>query len=161
LPQKMSTEELTARVELRALVDEYAWALDSSDPIAYAHTFTPDGELTQVNPGETEPAIRWKGTEELREAPLTEQRFHRVFHAVQNHRVSVEGDRGTGVTYVTVHHLERKGSGWASLIVLVQLHDEYQLTDAGWKFARRQIRQQWCEMVDADLSPFDSDLGED
>jgi hypothetical protein len=129
---RMTAEEAITRIELRTLVDRYAWALDSGDAKTYADTFTPDGELSQCDPGEQEPSFVLKGREELLTAPGTERLFVKHFHSVQNHNVQVHGDTATGVTYVTVHHLFQHEGAWKTLVVLVHLYDSYRLTDDGW-----------------------------
>lgn len=153
----ISPEEVAARVELRALVDEYAWALDREDPQAYAATFTPDGELTLLNPGDTEPSFRLAGTDQLLTALDTEERFRTVFHTVDNHRVTFPDgmDSAEGVAYFTVHHLyQEDGGDWKSYMILLHSHDRYVRTDAGWRFKRRELRLQWTTTVAAEVSPF-------
>jgi ketosteroid isomerase-like protein len=155
----MTADEVAARIELRALVDDYAWALDTEDADAYAATFTPDGELTLLNPDDTEPSFRLEGTAELRTALGTEDRFRAVFHTVDNLRLQVDGDAATGVAYFTVHHLYPEGDGWRSLTILLHAHDVYVRTDDGWRFKSRRLQLQWTTTVDASLVPFVESTG--
>lgn len=153
----MTIDEVTARTELRALVDRYSLALDVRDAAMYAATFTPDGEITQLDPGGSEPTFLLKGTEQLMTALNSERHYAGVFHAVHNHNVEFSGDgrAATGITYVTVHHLiESDGRASGSDVVLVMLHDDYVLTDDGWRFQRRRIEQQWTETVPAHRQGF-------
>ncbi|CAB4934021.1 unannotated protein [freshwater metagenome] len=155
----ITTEEAAARLALRALADEYAWRTDEYDYDGYAELFTPDAELSSVNPGETEPFFLAKGTEELRGVVHGNDQFARTFHAVENHRIhhlDLEAGTASGVIYCTAHHLiEREGEVPQTLIMLIRYHDEYALTSDGWKFTNRCLRMQWVEYFDeADVSPY-------
>ena len=152
--KQMTAEELSIRVALRALVDEYAWRTDRYDYDGYAELFTPDGEGSAVNPGESEPFFRASGTEEIRGVVHGNDQFARTFHAVENHRVVIEGDSVSGVAYCTAHHLiERNGSA-ETLVMLIRYNDVYALTREGWKFASRRMEMAWLEYFEADSRPY-------
>jgi hypothetical protein len=150
----MTLDEVTARVELRALVDEYAWRTDLYDYDGYAELFLPDAEITAVNPGETEPFFRAQGYEEIRLQVHGNDQFERTFHAVETHRCTVDGASATGVTYCTAHHLLRDTDPPQTLVMLIRYVDDYSLTDDGWKFASRRIELTWVEYLESDVSPY-------
>jgi hypothetical protein len=151
----MSDDEVKARVELRWLVDEYAWRTDQYDYEGYADLFTDDGQVSAVNPGETEPFFDVSGREALVGVVHGNDQFVRTFHAVENHRV-VFNDDGTasGVAYCTAHHLQSEEADATTLIMLIRYHDEYARTDAGWRFKSRCLRMAWIEHVRADVSAY-------
>jgi hypothetical protein len=161
MPHLMSEEEVRARVELRALVDEYAWRTDQYDYEGYADLFTPDGVVTAVNPGEAEPFLRMAGRADLVNVVHGNDQFVKTFHAVENHRCTVTGDTATGVTYCTAHHLLTEGSRAQTLVMLIRYHDEYARTDAGWRFTSRRLEFAWVEYLDSDSSAYPFRQGSD
>jgi hypothetical protein len=134
-----------ARVALRALVDEYAVASDTADLERFGSLFTPDAEFVLSTPGTTE-TVTLRGREQVKHGPSGNQMFERTFHAVHNHVVDVDGDRATGLTYCTARHLLRKSDDSLEVILApIQYHDEYGLTEDGWKFTRRELEWTWIE----------------
>jgi hypothetical protein len=149
----MTADEVATRVALRVLVDEYAWRTDHYDYDGYAELFTADAELTSVNSGETEPFFCARGTEEIRGVVHGNDQFAQTFHAVENHRVVIDGDSVTGVAYCTAHHLI-DGDPPQTLVMLIRYQDVYALTDTGWKFASRQLEFAWVEYLEGDITPY-------
>lgn len=156
---RMSSDEVTARVELRALVDEYAWVTDAYDYKGFADLFFPDGEFSAVNPGEQEPFFHVRGQDALREVVHGNDQFDRTFHAVQNHLCVVDGSTATGVTYCTAHHLMLDGEYPQTLVMLIRYNDAYGLTEDGWRFASRRLEFAWIEYLRADVSPYPFERG--
>jgi hypothetical protein len=155
----MTTDEATARVALRALVDEYAWRTDNYDYDGWVELFTPDAEFTSVNRGESDTFFRANGTEELRGVVHGNDQFAATFHAVDTHRVTVDGATATGVTYCTAHHLIDQAEDSRTLVMLIRYHDGYALTGEGWKFTSRRVEFAWVEYLEADVSPYPFRLG--
>lgn len=134
-----------ARVDLRALVDEYAMASDTGDLDRFGALFTENGQFIAATPGSDE-AVVLQGTEQVKYGPRGNQMFERTFHAVNNHVVEVTGDTASGTTYCTAHHLLRHGDDRLEVIVAPILYrDDYERTDAGWKFRRRELQWTWLE----------------
>ena len=152
--KRMDADEVATRVALRALVDEYAWRTDHYDYDGYAELFTADGEVTAVNPGESEPFFRASGTEELRSVVHGNDQFAKTFHAVENHRVVIDGDSITGVAYCTANHLIDKGADSQTLVMLIRYNDVYALEGDIWKFASRRLEFAWVQYLEADHSPY-------
>lgn len=140
----------TARVALRALVDEYALASDTGDVERFGSLFAPDGEFVTSTPGSSE-SVTLRGREQVKFGPSGNQMFEQTFHAVHNHVVDVDGDHAKGITYCTARHLLRKADNSLE-VILAPIHyvDEYALTDDGWKFARRELTWTWIERLPAE-----------
>ena len=139
-------EDITAaRVDLRALVDEYALASDTGDLDRFGALFTENGQFIAATPGSDEPMVL-QGTEQVKYAPSGNQMYERTFHAVNNHVVEVTGDTASGTTYCTAHHLLRHDDGSLEVIVAPILYrDDYERTDEGWKLRRRELQWTWLE----------------
>ena len=139
-----------ARIALRALVDEYALASDTADTERFASLFTPDADFVLSTPGSTE-SVTLHGRDQIKMGPSGNALFERTFHAVHNHVVHVDGSRATGVTYCTARHLLRKADGSLEVILAPILYrDEYEMTDGGWAFSRRELEWTWIERVPAE-----------
>jgi SnoaL-like domain len=140
----------SARIALRALVDEYALASDTADTERFGSLFTPDAEFITSLPGSTE-SVTLRGRDQLKYGPSGNQMFERTFHAVHNHIADIDGNRAKGLTYCTARHLLRKPDGTLEVIVApIQYRDEYELTDQGWKFSRRELEWTWIERIPAE-----------
>ncbi|GAB7069412.1 nuclear transport factor 2 family protein [Mycobacterium hodleri] len=143
MPQLDSVD--SARVALRALVDEYALASDTADLERFGSLFTLDAEFVLSTPGTAE-TVTLRGRDQVKYGPSGNQMFERTFHAVHNHVIAVDGDHATGLTYCTARHLLRKADDSLEVILApIQYHDDYRLTDEGWKFSRRELEWTWIE----------------
>lgn len=141
----MAEQHSTARIALRALVDEYALASDTADLERFGSLFTDDGEFVTSAPGSAEP-VTLRGREQVKFGPSGNQMFEQTFHAVHNHIVDVDGDRAKGIAYCTARHLLRNADGSLEVILApIRYIDDYALTADGWKFARRELEWTWLE----------------
>ncbi|MCU1482253.1 MAG: hypothetical protein JWQ19_3039 [Subtercola sp.] len=151
----MEHNEVRTRVQLRALVDEYAWLADQRDLHGWADLFTDDGSFTAFSPGAETPFASSTGRAELVEVLHGNDAFPHTFHFIANHHVTVTGEQTAhGITYAQAHHTLGEGERTQSLVWLIRYHDEYVYTPAGWKFAARELQLAWIEHVDSDVSAF-------
>jgi hypothetical protein len=150
----MSDQELRAHVELRALVEEYAWRVDRYDYEGVADLFTPDGEFSAVNAGETEPFLVLSGRQELEGLVHGNDQFARTFHTINNHRCSFEGEGASGSVYCTAHHLLSELEATQTLVMLLRYHDKYMKAEAGWRFASRRLEFAWVQYLPSDTTAY-------
>jgi ketosteroid isomerase-like protein len=144
--RSLEFEDLRARLELRALVEEYAAAGDAFDNDRYAACFTVDAEFVT-----TTPAMVVRGRDEIGRIPDINGVFEQTFHAVHNHHVEIHGDTATGITSCTARHLLRRDDGTFEVILTpIRYRDEYLRTEEGWKFTRREILFTWFERLTVD-----------
>ena len=54
-------QDIIDRLELRVLIDEYALAVDERSADRFAGVFPPEGVLAIIEPGDTEPAVAYRG----------------------------------------------------------------------------------------------------
>lgn len=150
----MDLEEGLARLELRALIDEYAYRADSRDPEGWANTFAEDGTCSGFNPGEDEPFVSATGRAEIALLLHGTDPYPHTFHVMSNHHITVDGNNASGITYGQAHHTIGDGPDTEAYVWLIEYHDIYVKTGDGWKFANREIRIRWIEYVDSDVSAF-------
>ena len=145
---------LEDRLALRALGDEYAFAVDERDVDRFTQVFTDDGELAIFEPADAEPARVYRGREELQTILELVAVFSATFHLMANHACRVDGDRAEGVTYCLAHHLTEPADAPAhDTVMLIRYEDRYVRVADGWRFARRNVMRQWTEHHAADRAP--------
>ena len=150
----MSPEEALARIELRALVDDYAYAVDANDSQLLESLFLADGRLS-VGPEGADPVVELVGAAQIprvfdRQAALIGKQ-----HLMANHRCHISDNRATGQVYALCSHLVRARDGSTKNVNMALVYDDcYEHTENGWKFASRRIRQVWREISPVDIGVY-------
>lgn len=116
---------------VRDLAHRYCWGADHRDLEVWRSVWTADA-VWQVGPDQA-----FTGLDEVGAAVQRRQwqSFARMQHATANHRIALDGDRGTGVADVVVTIGLPDGTwvtGGGSY------RDEYVGTDGRWLIARRE-----------------------
>ncbi len=135
--QSDGADQLLIEDECRRLGFKYAHYIDLGDARRVADLFAADGvwqnsTSTYTGPGEIKAALS-----------AFQESAGVVRHVITNQLVTSTGDgKATGVSYFTLYVAEGGNDGNpASLarqpIMVGVYEDEYVLTDAGWRFARR------------------------
>jgi 3-phenylpropionate/cinnamic acid dioxygenase small subunit len=140
-------------LELRALVDRYAAAVDDLDADGFVALFLPEAVLDIYAPGADEPAAVYRGADELRGVFDLLARFERTHHMMGNHLCELDGDAGTGHVHCIARHLRRHEGEERDLVMVIRYRDAYRRTPEGWRFAERQVRLQWTEDHPASTGP--------
>jgi uncharacterized protein (TIGR02246 family) len=141
------------RLALRALVDEYASAVDARDADRFAGVFAPDGVLAIIEPGETEPSLTYEGEGELRTVMNLLRSYSVTFHLMANHTCRVDGDAAEGEVYCLAHHLTPDDAGGAqNTLMVIRYRDRYARVDGAWRIERRDVLRQWTEYHPAELA---------
>jgi hypothetical protein len=146
------------RYALRELVDAYAMAVDALDVEWFSSLWTPDAVLAVHDAGGE--VRRWEG-DEIGGMVAGVSRHLRTFHFVGNHRVADEGEVVSGQTYCFAHHLlARDGSDGSTRdrVVAIRYDDRYahDVSDARWRFSRRDVRMLWRAHHDVELLGYDA-----
>lgn len=143
--------ELLAIEELRSLATDYGAAVDDCDGDRFAQLFVADGELVVPKfPDELRPVVTRSGHDALRRIPDGLRRYDRTLHRMSNHRYEFDGAVATGTVSAVAHHVtfakEPTGpDAGTDQIWYIRYRDTYSSTDAGWKFARRELHLLWVE----------------
>ena len=134
-------------LELRALADCYAHAVDRNERDTFLSAFLPDARLTVFTRTEdAEPRSVRQGHEALGEIPQLLSRYDHTFHFVGNHRYTVDGDTASGEVYCIAHHLTRDEHGASDFVMLIRYLDTYRRdADGAWRIAERTVRPEWTE----------------
>lgn len=134
------------RIELRALVETYARAVDDKDVGAVVSLFTEEGRLlSHLMPGtEVDPLVR-QGHEKLRralEAGLAQ--YVRTTHVIGGQVLELDGASASGTTTCLAHHVYDAPDGGQRLLVMaIRYEDGYERRHGLWRFAERRLRLDW------------------
>jgi len=134
------------RLELADLAYAYAAALDERDVEGFAALFTEDAHLGVYEPQAERPLLGYDGRGEIAQAVGLLDPYGETMHVVSNHRVEVDGDRGSGVVYCLAHHNTRRDGAPHNLVMTIRYYDRYRRTAGGWRFEQRKIVRFWNEL---------------
>jgi len=144
-------------LEIRALADRYASAVDDGDLERMASLFAPGGSLRVFAPG---------GAEPLKELPVPDgvavllrslaECYVRWVHIVPNHWAQLDagGTTGSGETYTMAFHLLERDGALIEEMQFVRYRDAFIRLDDGWRFARRDAFRQWTNIRPVDPGRF-------
>ncbi|MDI6028526.1 nuclear transport factor 2 family protein [Corticibacterium sp. UT-5YL-CI-8] len=127
------SEEVISALELRALADRYAMAVDRGDGTLFAAQFTEDGVLNA-------PRGRFVGREQLATVPpMMVARYERTYHAVVG-QVPVFGhDKADAQTYTFARHYYRSGGEEFCYEMTVRYEDQFQRSGGRWLLSCRSL----------------------
>jgi hypothetical protein len=130
-------ERLAIEQQLTALSHAFAYHIDHGEFSDLVDLFTEDGIFDRAGPVH-------RGRAELTEAMQARPNMT-TRHVMTNfHFTEVETDRAAGVVYCLTHHAHGTLDGPEPLVYgtvqgrLLELHDRYERTDEGWRFAERR-----------------------
>ena len=151
---EVQLRELADRLEIRALVDEYARFADRIDNEGLAGLFAPDGVLRIFDRGNPQPVRERIGRAEISEAIKGLSRYEVTMHLVGNHYVVLDGDRAKGETYCRACHI-RPVEGDATderenYVMNIRYLDEFVRSPEGWRIAKRELQLEFAEVFPVD-----------
>jgi uncharacterized protein (TIGR02246 family) len=130
--------------EIRQLIERYANGADRADGEAVASLFAEDGELViWLDPQNAQPTSTRKGHADIAEAIGRLDEYRATQHVISNSAVDIGGDRATGDTRCTAHHVRDQDHGPQDHILFIRYVDEFVRIEGRWRIARRELRVQW------------------
>jgi uncharacterized protein (TIGR02246 family) len=128
-------EDAVDRLELRELVERYAFGADTRDRETFGEVFTEDGVLA-MSTGRT-----YDGRDAI---VLTldhlDAHYPRSMHFVGNPQVVLDGDTATGLVYCLAHHMYERDGEERDTLMVIRYRDEYRRTDDGWRITAARCR---------------------
>lgn len=138
------TASLEDRLALRELADRYARAVDRRDWALAATLFTEDCVLQG-------PGYELVGREKILAGLRLIDRYSATQHSVHNQLVEVEGDRASGETYCTAHHVYARDGRPRMLDWGIRYQDRCVRERGAWRYAHRELLLDWAQ--DLPLEP--------
>ena len=121
------------------LTTAYCYALDDRRFEDLASVFTPDA-VADYDPvvchGIDEITAKVRGSIEFLDATA---------HMVANHRILVEGDKGSCECYLMAQHLRKGTPGGDLYMIAGRYRDEVVRTPQGWRIASRVLTRVWIQ----------------
>jgi uncharacterized protein (TIGR02246 family) len=131
--------------EIRQLVERYASAADRADGDAVAALFTEDGVLeVRLDPKTPDQVTGVRnGHAEIAAAINGISHYRATQHLIANSVAELDGDRATGVTHCSAHHLGGESDGNPDRVLFIRYLDTFRRPDGRWRISRRELRVQW------------------
>jgi ketosteroid isomerase-like protein len=126
------------RLALRELAYRYARAVDRRDWALAGELFTEGCVL--LGPG-----YELVGRDAILAGLRRIDQFRATQHSVHNQLVEVTGDRATGETYCTAHHLYERGGRVRKLSWGIRYQDRCARQDGAWRYERRELLLDWSQ----------------
>jgi hypothetical protein len=146
--------------EIRRLVDAYAVSMDTGDLELLAELFVPEGSLVVCTLGRAQPIATFVGTgaDGIGVIPLAmAEVYESTMHQITTHFSRPDGARATGTTYCVADHVLKDSSTPVLESLGVRYREEWVRTDAGWRFARREVTRLWSSVGPTTSAPLGVD----
>jgi hypothetical protein len=138
----MSDQETADRRAIKQVILNYAYCVDQRDGAGFAALFAPGAKLaTSMGTHDTQ--------EKLKAIPgQVGDYYKKTYHTLLNCMITVNGDKGTGVTYSAAHHLTPGGDGkYTDYIMYITYRDRFVKGPKGWQFEHRDVVLEFTQSV--------------
>lgn len=142
-PPENNCQDLRDRLDLRQLVDTYAYALDRRMAALFGSLFGAGGELVLVRAGGHD--LVFDGRDGWARALAVLEPCRVTTHFVGNHLVRLAGDSATGETYCLAHEVYPGDGADRMRVRSIRYRDSYRRTEGSWLFTRRELIIDWTE----------------
>ena len=129
---------LEDRLALRELAFRYARAVDRRDWALAEQLFTQ--ECVLVGPG-----YELVGRDRILAGLRLIDRYSATQHSVHNQLVEISGDRASGETYCTAHHLYERDGVRRKLSWGIRYQDRCLREAGSWRYQRRELLLDWAQ----------------
>jgi hypothetical protein len=143
-------------MELRALVDRYAAAMDGTDLEIFERLFVPEGSLVVRAPDREKPLGVFHGPGPDGVGLITRllrRHYQSTLHNITTHQATIDGDEATGTTYCLAYHVVGGEDGGALETLGVRYEDRFVRTRDGWRFHRRDATRLWSQTTPTPTHP--------
>lgn len=115
------------------LVTDYAYYRDQYDAASFSSLFTEDASLTVGNQ-------TWHGRDNIRQRIEGLDSSTTIRHLMSTIRIEpVDELHATGVSYATIYTAADGSGTTEGFAIMGEYHDEFVLTEAGWKIQTRVL----------------------
>jgi hypothetical protein len=142
--------------QIRALVHDYALAMDNADTAAFSDLFVADGSLVVRALGREEPlgVFRGPGPEGVGMiARMLSELYAATLHHITTHQATIDGDTATGTTYCLAYHVLARDEGDVLETIGVRYEEEFVRTGAGWRMRERNATRLWAQTTPVPVRP--------
>ncbi len=143
--------DLSSRLALRALADDYASACDRRDSDMFVSAFHPDAVLVVHATGDPDTTVATiRGHDQLATIPGRLDQYDRTYHFVGNTRYAIDANSATGEVYCLAHHLTLEpassdAQSGTDLVMFIRYLDAYRRVSGRWGIDERRVMVDWTE----------------
>ena len=144
----MSPDELSNRIEVKALIDAYAYCADHKKPVEYAALYAEDAiiEIFQGNPEGAQPIAVLNGREEIVKGFHDHlMPYELTQHFICQSILRLGEDDGTGETYTLAHNISMANGQRTMTVIGVRYEDVFTRRTGQWLFLKRRLILLWSE----------------
>jgi hypothetical protein len=139
-------QEADDRLEIRSLVDAYAFCADTRNAKGQMALFTTDTRFEVFyDPKSAVPSQVINGREGLAAVFDDLNQYKATMHFNGQASVQLNGDDATGIAYCIAHHLTVQDGSQKLMVAAIKYHDTYVRQNGKWLFAVRQLMVDWIE----------------
>ena len=143
---EITPTEQADRLVIRELVDAYAHCADRRDADGQKSLFTEDTHFVVYMDGQgSEPTQMLDGREALTPVFDDLNRYQATMHFNGQSTITLDGDRATGESYCTAHHLFTEDGERKLMVAWLRYRDTFVKVDSTWLFAERNLYVDWTE----------------
>jgi len=142
--------------QIRALVHDYALAMDNTDIAAFSDLFVTDGSLVVRALGREQPlgVFRGPGPDGVGMiAAMLSDLYAATLHHITTHQATVDGDAAVGTTYCLAYHVLAGDAGDVLETIGVRYEEEFVRTAAGWRMRERNATRLWAQTTPLPAGP--------
>ncbi|HEY9565327.1 MAG TPA: nuclear transport factor 2 family protein [Nocardioides sp.] len=141
------------RMRIRDLAATYASAVDRRSYPLLASTFGDKGKLVLPSRLAQAGGVIVGGTAIAEHIQRLHAVYETTFHILGQQLIELDGERGSGETYCTAHHLFEHDKVQVDRILHIRYDDTYHSVKGSWRFAERRVN-----LVIVDYRPVTSQL---
>src|ERR1700730_7805454 len=137
---ELTLAEAADRLAIRELFDAYAHCADRRDAEGQKALFVADTRFAVHMDGEgSEPTYVLEGREALTPVFADLTRYEATTHFNGQSTVTIDGNRATGESYTTAHHLFAEDGQRRIMIASLRYLDTFAKIDGSWYCAERKL----------------------
>ena len=137
--------EIADRHALYQLSLRYARAADRRDYEGFRDIFTEKGRISvhHHDVDNNEPIHAMEDLESIVRNMSGLEAYEKTQHLVANQLVEIDGDRASGETYCTAHHIYRVDGAPMDLTMFIRYQDRWVREGGRWWFEERRLCVDW------------------
>lgn len=145
--EKAVTQELTDRIAITELINNYSRYADKREPQKQANLFTDNAtiEIFHAEPGINKPDTILYGKKEFVSGFETLKKYDVTMHFNGQSTIHISGDSATGEEYCMAHHLWTENGTRMLMVMGIRYYDTYIRKDNTWLFAKRKLIFDWVD----------------
>ena len=134
-------EQILIRHELHELALRYAQSVDRRRYAGFREIFTEKGSIHghRADPATSKPLFSIEGRETIVESMSRIEQYLKTQHHVTNQLVEIDGERASGETYCTAHHIYLKDDKPWNLTMAIRYQDKFVRESDRWYFEERRL----------------------